>query len=212
MNKRVIWLTGSMSSGKSTMRRLLCNEFATKPMKEHIGEENSLNYHFTSFGAISCLGKVKQIDNGEISACDGLDSVFGNVKKDGGIFTIDKALQRSKIVVVEGSQTSPSWATLMQPILEKHEADLYLIHLQLSYWHNFNRLIQRQNEKLKAKGEPLINELTDKNIESLIGKNRQFNSCYEKVKGLCYRKKINALLSENEVFDEIVSFTFKDIL
>lgn len=211
MKKRVIWLTGSMSSGKSTQRRLLCNEFATKNIKEHTGVENGLNYHFTSFGIISCLGKVKQVENGEVSMCDGLDSIFGNVKKDGGIFSIDKALQKSKVVVIEGSQTSPSWATLMQPILDKHDADLYLIHLEMSYWQNFNRLIQRQNEKLQAKGEAIINELTDRNIESLIGKNRQFNSCYDKVKGLCKRKKVNALLPEGELFEQIVAFTFSDL-
>lgn len=220
MNKKVIWLTGSMSSGKSTQRRNLCNEFATLPAEVFEGEEKGLNYHFTSFGVISCLGKVRQEENGEISMCDGLDSVFGHLKKDGSIYTVHKALQKSKVVVIEGSQTSPSWGELLQPILTRHKADLYLVHLSLSYWDNFNRLRERHWHKLTAKG--VLNQegdlnlcditLTDKNIESLIGKSRQFNNCYEKLKGLCPRLKIDATQSEQRVFKQIVKFVFADVL
>jgi hypothetical protein len=107
-----------MSAGKSTQRRMLCSGLGDAPAEVYKGEENGKNYYFTRFGNISCLGKVKQEENGDVSYCDGLDSVFGEVKKEGGIYTIHKALQVSKVVIIEGSQTSPSWAELMQPILE----------------------------------------------------------------------------------------------
>src|SRR5437868_2641208 len=134
ISKRVIWLTGSMSAGKSTQRRMLCNEFAEATPVEHTGIDAAKTYFYTSFGkTVACLGKVKQLDNIGASLCDGLDSVFSKVKKEGGIYSIHKALQQHQIVVIEGSQTSPSWATEMQPILKEHSAELYLVHLYLSY-------------------------------------------------------------------------------
>lgn len=215
MKKRIIWLTGSMSSGKSTQRRNLCNTFIDGKIIEHKGTKNGMEYHFTSFGSISCLGKVRQIDNGEISPCDGLDSVFGNLKKDGAIATIDLALEQSKIVVIEGSQTSPSWGELMQPILKKHDADLYLIHLYMTYEQNFKRLKERHVAKLNVVGTKITveeHQLTDKQIESLIGKLRQFNACYEKIKHLCKRLRIDATRSEKYILEDIINFCFKDCL
>ena len=216
MEKRVIWLTASMSVGKSTQRRKLCNALANGKMKVHTGEENGKTYYFTQFGGVSAIGKVKQEDNGATSACDGLDSVFGKVKKEGGIYSVDKALQVSEVVVLEGSQTSPSWGELLQPILKKHKAKLYLVHLKLSYWDNFLRLIQRQSEK---RGDfhsddplPVIYKgITDKNIESLIGKNRQFNNCFDKCEGLAERLQVDAYKGEEEIFEEILNFCFADL-
>lgn len=218
MNKKVIWLTGSMSAGKSTQRRNLCSEFATADIAEHTGTEDGKYYHFTSFGVISCIGKVKQTLNGDISMCDGLDSVFGKTKKEGGIYSVHKALECSKIVVLEGSQTSPSWATELQPILKHHKAEMYLVHLHMSYVENIFMLAKRQWDKMKAKDpdadlddaeiDNFIQKMTDKNVESLIGKNRQFNNCYDKVEGLCHRQKIHALQPPDTVFAQIVDFVF----
>lgn len=220
MRKRIIWLTGGMASGKSTQRRMLCNAFQTEEPKEIKGTENGLNYHYTSFGEVSCIGKVKQVDNGDISMCDGLDSVFGNVKKDGGLYSVKKALQSSTIVVLEGSQTSPSWAELMQKTMKEENAELFLVHLYLSYWENFLRLIKRQGDKEELKGKaiqpddlhPIYKGITDKNIESLIGKCRQFNNCFDKVQHLV--KPVKIICGEKtpeQIFEEILEQCFYDI-
>ena len=205
-------MTGGFSSGKSTQRRNLCVALADKKPKICVGQDNGVNYFYTNFGVISAVGKVKQQVNEAISTCDGLDSVFSFVKKVGGVYTVDKALQASKVVVLEGSQTSPVWAEMLQPILKRHKAKLYLVHLSLSYWDNFLRMSQRQ----ESKGKLLAGGLTDKNIESIIGKNRQFNNCYDKCDGLAERIQITPahpngeFKTDNEIFDEILQFCFND--
>jgi hypothetical protein len=219
MNKKLIWLIGGMGSGKSTQRRLLCNAFRETEPKEIKGNlTDDAEYMFTSFGkTISCIGKVKQEHNGDISMCDGLDSVFGSLKKLGGLHSVDVALQHSDIVVLEGSQTSPSWGELLKSTIERYGAEFHLVHLYMTYEENFNRVRQRQYDKLKKDGGVMfINDhkehhLTDRVIESLIGKCRQFNNCYDKLFPLTYINKVKILCgnkTEEEVFEDIIQGCF----
>lgn len=223
MNKKLIWLIGGMGSGKSTQRRLLCNAFKETDPKEVNGATKAgVPYMYTSFGqSISCVGKVKQEHNGDISMCDGLDSVFGKLKKDGGLQSVDKALEESNIVVFEGSQTSPSWGEILKATVERHDAEFYMVHLYMTFEENFARVRRRQYDKLKKDGGAMfINDhtehvLTDRVIESLIGKCRQFNNCFDKLSPLLYIRDVKIVCgskTEEQVFEEILEKCFADLV
>ena len=199
-------MIGSMASGKSTQRRLLCKNLSDDPKVDHDGDVKGINYSFATFGNIAALGKVKENGDG---MCDGLDAAFGKIKKEGGELSLRLALRECDVVIIEGSQTSLKWFDFIKPLAAEYKANIYLIHFKLSYDDNLNRLRQRQSKKLDlAAWEDT--KLSDKNIESIIGKNQQFNNIFDKLKNQCYALQIDALKPPNVINEEIIDYIFRD--
>lgn len=167
MNKKLIWLIGGMASGKSTLRRALCTVLENSESKLISNDE----VEYTDFGEIVCIG------NCTLKGCDGLDKSFSRLKKDGGIKSVEHCLKKQKsVVVLEGSQTSSKWIEPLMNICRETDTDFYVILLDNSYWSNLMRLKQRIEEKGGTE-----KDITDKKIDSVLGKNRQFRGVFAKI-------------------------------
>lgn len=168
---------GGMASGKSTLRRALCAVLGTSEPELIATDE----VEYTDFGNIACVGKCLKEDG-----CDGLDSSFGRLKKEGAINTTRKCLELRDIVILEGSQTSGQWIQPLVNMCKEMGVDFYVISLDCRYWANFLRLKQR----IEARGGT-EKDITDKRIESVMGKINQFRSAFNKLVPLANCLKID---------------------
>lgn len=99
---KIVWIMGGMASGKSTLRRALCYCLGGE---KRIDDE----LHITEYGDdVVCIGACKTgiEDN---FRCDGLDSSFGKLKKDGALSVTEHCIKNYKVTILEGSQTSGKW-------------------------------------------------------------------------------------------------------
>lgn len=167
MNKKLIWLMGGMASGKSTLRRALCTVLATSEPKLISNDK----VEYTDFGNIACVGKCLKDDG-----CDGLDSSFGRLKKEGGLNSTRECLKLRDIVILEGSQTSSQWIQPLVDMCKEMNVDFYVVSLDCRYWANFLLLKQRIEKRGGSE-----RDITDKRIDSVMRKINQFRGVFNKL-------------------------------
>lgn len=164
--KKLIWITGGMASGKSTLRNQLI-----ELLKDHKGkliQEPGLEY--TDYGDIAAVGNCVKSNQ-----CNGLDSSFNRLKKEGAIATTEHCIKNFKVTILEGAQTSAQWVLPLCEMCLRHNCKFYLVHLDLRYWENYRRLSQR----LLASGKTDL-DITDDKLDSVRGKNNQARLINEK--------------------------------
>lgn len=164
--KKLVWIIGGMASGKSTIRRLLTLVLATDEA-EFIQTET---VEVTGFGKLGVVGEA--MENG---VCDGLDRSFGRLKKEGGLSSVEYSIKNYEITILEGSQTSGKWIDPLVEMCKKHQCEFHLILMDISLWENYNRLLNR----IKTRGGADV-DMTDKRLESVRAKNKQFEGVYLK--------------------------------
>ena len=164
--KKLIWITGGMASGKSTLRQQLIDL-----LKDHDGkliQEPGLEY--TDYGSVAAVGNCVKTNQ-----CNGLDSSFSRLKKEGALATTEHCIENYNITILEGAQTSAQWVLPLCEMCLKHNCRFYLVHLDLRYWENYRRLSQR----LLASGKTDL-DITDDKLDSVRGKNNQARLINEK--------------------------------
>lgn len=193
--KKLIWVIGGMASGKSTIRRLLTSVLANG--EKVLIKEDGLEV--TKFGDLCVVGEAK--DEG---VCDGLDSSFGRLKKDGALNSTEYAVENFDITILEGSQTSGNWIDPLKAICEKHGCEFHLILIDVSLWQNFHRLYQRIIERGGSDAD-----MTNKRIESVRSKNNQFSNIYDKCleeEGInCFKLDTIDKTDEEKVLDCLIN-------
>lgn len=164
--KKLIWITGGMASGKSTLRSQLLNL-----LKQHDGKlikEPGLEY--TDYGNVAAVG-----DCTKTNQCNGLDTSFSRLKKEGALATTEHCIKNYDVTILEGAQTSAQWVLPLCEMCLKHDCKFYLVHLDLRYWENYQRLRTR----LLASGKT-DKDITDDKLDSVRGKNNQSRLINEK--------------------------------
>ena len=164
--KKLYWIMGGMASGKSTLRRALCSVFGTQDAE--LVQEEGIEY--TSFGRVACPGKCIKSDG-----CDGLDSSFGKLKKEGGIRTTERCVREHEIVVLEGSQTTLQWVKPLVDICSRNNCDFYMVLMDCRLWENYKRLKKR----ILARGGSDA-DVTDDRLNSVRAKNNQYKGIFTK--------------------------------
>lgn len=193
--KKLIWIIGGMASGKSTIRRLLTSVLANDERVLISGN----GIEVTTFGDLCIVGEAK-----EEGVCDGLDSSFGRLKKDGALNSTEYAIANYDITILEGSQTSGNWIEPLVAMCKKHDCEFHLILMDITLWQNFHRLYQRI---LKRGGSE--EDMTNKRIESVRSKNNQFSNIYEKCLGEeginCFKLNTIGRTDEEKVLDCLIN-------
>lgn len=161
---------GGMASGKSTTRRLICELYGDKDGE--LVEKDGMEY--TDFGYVACVGKCLKEEG-----CDGLDSSFGRIKKDGAIATTRHCIASYPLTILEGSQTSGEWTTVLSEICKKENCEFWVVLLDCRFWVNFQRLLAR----IESRGGTEA-DISDQRIQSVISKIRQFRGVFEKAKNV----------------------------
>lgn len=207
----IIWIMGSMASGKTTLNKALMYTLSnvSEDTDDELvkGTEDGVNYMYTKLGRVASIGQMKK----GVATC-GIDPVMGWLKTEGVELSIRKANEDCEFVIVEGAQAAYTWFDFM----EKIDAEFLLVHLNISYDENIKRLKLRQYKKLHNdypdNNEHLLLSISDKNYDSVLGKNKQYMNIWNKVQDrVRNRLQIDALNSpeqiEMEVLNKILSLS-----
>lgn len=184
--KKLIWFIGGMASGKSTMRRLLTSVLATE--KGKLIQEEGLE--ITSFGRVGIVGQAK-----EGGVCDGLDTSFGRLGKEGALNSVERAVKNYPITILEGSQTSSKWTEELVNICNKYGCEFYLVIMDITLWENYNRLLKRILERGGSEAD-----VTNKRLDSVRSKYNQFEGVF--IKAEQYGNIIRYRLNTSKKTDE----------
>lgn len=157
--KLLIWIVGGMASGKSTLRDAMINLLKTSDGVLHSDDK----YEYVDYGRIAVVGNSLKTNQ-----CNGLDSSFGKLKKDGALMNTEHCIKNYGITLLEGSQTSAQWVFPLCEMCINHNAEFVLVHLNLRLWENFKRLRNRIVSSGKTESD-----ITDNKIKSVAGKNSQ---------------------------------------
>lgn len=157
--KKLIWIVGGMASGKSTLRDGLIEHFQTHA-PELVQNERQ---EYVDAGRIASLGDCLRPNQ-----CNGLDSSFARLKKDGALANARYLIQHHDITLIEGSQTSAQWILPLCEYCLDENCRFILIHLNLRLWENFQRLRVR----ILASGKT-ERDITDEKLKSVAAKNSQ---------------------------------------
>lgn len=157
--KKLIWIVGGMASGKSTLRDGLIERFATA--EPHLVANERQEY--VDAGRIASLGDCLRANQ-----CNGLDSSFNRLKKDGALRNAQYLIQHFDITLIEGSQTSAQWILPLCEYCIENDCKFILIHLNLRLWENFLRLRTRLLTSGKTE-----RDITDEKLKSVAAKNSQ---------------------------------------
>lgn len=200
----IVWILGSMASGKTTLNKglfeILCS--STLPFEERkievvAGEEGGVNYMYTKSYNVASIGQLKQ----GVATC-GIDPVMGKLKTEGVELSIRKANQDCEFVIIEGAQAAYTWFDFV----EKIDPEFLLIHLNISYDDNIKRLKLRQfikaNNRNPINNEHLELSISNRNYDSVLGKNKQYSNIWDKVQGRVKNMvQIDATLSQRKVLE-----------
>lgn len=199
--KKLIWIIGGMASGKSTMRRLLTTILSNSEAEFYQTE----NVEVTSFGNLGVVGEV--IEGGVF---DGLDKSFGRLKKEGGLSSVEYCVKNHDITILEGSQTSGMWIDPLVAICEKYNCEFSLILMDIGLWENYNRLYKRIKERGGSD-----KDVTDKRLESVRSKNKQFEGvylkCVEKGSINCFKLNTIGKTDEQKVLECLENIGINEI-
>ena len=203
----LVWILGSMASGKTTLNWKLIDFFSEgKGHKMELKQDahKGVNFCYSKFPNVISLGHMKRD-----SATSGIDPVMGDIKVVGVEKSLELALKEDvDCVIMEGAQASSKWFEFVL----KNDPKFFLIYLHLDYDDNLNRLKYRQHQKMLKKGELFIQDhrdvkLSNKNYESIIGKNRQYANIFANLGHTTPNAlKVDAMQSVEDVFSEVVNF------
>lgn len=200
--KKLIWIMGSMGSGKTTQRKLLFNLLGNEELIEttHLKREQG-DIMFVKSGIVVTLGSAK-----------GMDDSYGKMTK-AGLADSYRSLAWDhdiQIVLLEGAQASTNWYTeIIQPSLDYVE--LFLVHLRIDFDDNMNRIKQRKlGDAFKQQGDLAWVKLDDAKFESVIGKNKQYRSTFKKIQSFedknAHFLEIEATSDKFDILEQILNF------
>lgn len=199
----IIWIIGSMASGKTTLNKGLisCISHCRIGDGELIqGVEKGVDFMYTKFDDVASIGVMKD----GVATC-GIDPVMGKLKTTGVELSIKKAHEKCDFVIVEGAQAAVTWL----PFISNVDPNFLFVHLDLRYDDNIQRLKLRQYKKLHGTdpkdNEHLLMSITDKNYDSVIGKNKQYLNLWNKISGDIKNKiQVNALMSPANIMYSVI--------
>ena len=164
--KKLIWIMGATASGKSTLRRLLTELTQTEERVYH--DEDGMSY--TTYGRTAVLGKCNPD-----GVCDGLDIVFNKIRKEGCLRSAETCIRDYEITMMEGAMATAQWILPLCEYCLKYDCKFYVIHLDLRYWENYKRLVNRVIERGGTE-----KDIKDSMLESVRGKSVQMKNLYTK--------------------------------
>ena len=130
MENILLWMIGSMASGKSTQRRLICEGISGSKSFEVVDQSSLSNQRliYSVYGPeVATIGEVTLT-----SQTDGLDKSFSKLKKEGGLASTEHCWENFPLTVLEGSQTSIRWFEHLSKIdAENDDLKLVIVHLTL---------------------------------------------------------------------------------
>lgn len=174
--KKLIWIIGATASGKSTLRRSLVDI-----LRKSEGKIISVpNMEYTDYGNVAVLGKCKKD-----GVCDGLDSSFGRLKKDGCMNTVEECIKSHDYTFIEGIMATGQWILPLCEFCFKYDCNFYLIHIDLRYWENYKRLVKRVIERGGTE-----KDIKDSMLDSVRGKSVQMRNLFNKCKDLGFIKTL----------------------
>ena len=136
-DKIIIWILGALSSGKTTQNKLLLENLGNGPRVYHSGTQGETFFAYTTYGDICSLGKIDE------TQCCGLDRVSSRMKNEGLVLSLQLALKKCDIVVVESIMSASTWFDL----LKKFDTNLFIFRLDTTFEENARRLRWRQWSK-----------------------------------------------------------------
>lgn len=164
--KKLIWIIGATASGKSTLRRSLVDILG-----KNEGKIISVpDMEYTDYGNAAVLGKCKPD-----GVCDGLDTSFSRLKKDGCMRTVEECIKSHDYTFIEGAMATGQWILPLCEMCLKYDCNFYLIHLDMRYWENYKRLVKRVLERGGTE-----DDIKDSMLDSVRGKSVQMKNLYKK--------------------------------
>lgn len=199
----IVWILGSMASGKTTQSRMLLKNLGEGEEKVVHTVYEDRNIIYTRKGNVAVIGQMK---NGV--ATGGIDPVMSKLKVEGVVASIKEANKHCSLVVVEGAQAAATWL----PAIKELDENFVLVHLELSFENNFRRLKQRQHKKDSKGLEDWRDvELIDNNFISIIGKSKQYRNLFHKIKGETVNSlQIDATKDEETIHKQILSLIYEN--
>jgi hypothetical protein len=210
---KILWLLGSMASGKTTQHKLLIELLGNGTLDVYNGCKETSPYCFSVSGEVASLGLLKE----GVQTC-GIDPVYGDLKKDGLRLSIAMAQEKgAELIIMEGAQASMEW--YKQVILPQFAtAKVYVVHLSISYDHNLQRLRQRRWLKTHDTLEGFTGSdqmvLEDRTYDNVLGKNKQYRSLFKAMQKLSISKplvstlEIDALNDRFDILEQIAEFIY----
>lgn len=185
--KKLIWIIGATASGKSTLRRSLVDYVATKKKGTIVSVPKR---EYTDYGNAVVLGKCRE--NG---MCDGLDLSFNHMTKEGCMETVGYCLQNYQYTFIEGTMATAQWILPLCEMCMKYGVNFYMIHINMSYWRNYKRLVERVINRGGSE-----DDVKDSMLDSVRGKSVQMRNLYNKCANLGFIKclQINGDVAELE--------------
>ena len=210
---KILWLVGSMASGKTTQHKLLMELLGDGEINVHNGCKEEKPFCFSISGQVGSLGLLKE----GVQTC-GIDPVYGDLKKEGLRLSIAMAYEAgAELIIMEGAQASMEW--YKQVVLPQYyDCELYVVHLAISFDHNLQRLRQRRWLKIHETIEGFTGSdqmvLEDRTYENVLGKNKQYRSLFRAMSKVAEKEEnvnvleIDALLTEIEILEKIIEFVY----
>lgn len=217
-NMKILWLLGSMASGKTTQHKLLVELLGDGQIVTRNGVKEPAPFCYSMSGSVGSLGMLKE----GVQTC-GIDPVYSDLKKDGLRTSIAMAFEDgADLIIMEGAQASMEW--YKQVILPQFfDTELYVVHLSISFDHNLQRLRQRRWLKTHETLEGFTGSnqmvLEDRTYENVLGKNKQYRSLFKALGKLEEGSKepvklktleIDALQDRYEILEQIVTFVYAE--
>lgn len=211
-NMKILWLIGSMASGKTTQHKLLIELLGDGTLDVNNGCKDPSPFCFSVSGEVGSLGLLKE----GVQTC-GIDPVYGDLKKEGLRRSIAMAHEKgAELIIMEGAQASMEW--YKQVILPQYyDAELYVVHLSISYDHNLQRLRQRRWLKTHDTLDGFTGSdqmvLEDRTYDNVLGKNKQYRSLFKALTKQSEKDgfktlEIDALNDRYDILEQIVEFIY----
>lgn len=197
MQKKVIWIIGSNSSGKTTLAKNLHYLFNRE---EYVPFRVSEDKLFTLTGErCAHMGKLSRE-----GACSGTDSLKG-MEQFQKSFSLAK--KEREIIFADGVMATGSWINFL--FSDPNDIRI-LIHLEVDEETNIERLRKRRAEKAGIRPEEV--EIKEKTYANLYRKRRNFLSLFKKGSGKAtISLSVNTIgKSKLEVTEEVANWLNKE--
>lgn len=213
---KIIWIIGSMGSGKTTQNKNLMKILGGGVEFEVCtGETNGIAFMFSKIGRIASLGLLKE----GVQTC-GIDPVYSKLKKEGLLLSLQKCREdKMDYVIIEGAQCSLEWwKQVIEPFMDIRKDSLFVFHLAIGFEDNLRRIRQRrwlkQYPDLSGFCSDAI-QLEDRTYVNVLGKNKQYVSLFSKLDKIISPlsislTEIDAMLEPEEITSMILNKMFSN--